>query len=862
MKTNKIISIILLTIIFITSILPIYKTFAVSIGDNVTLVGMGTVPHHLKNKAISGNGYVNTHVVGYNYNGQFYPAYCMNQDKKGADNEHSYNVTLTELLANTEMYNRVWRVVVNGYPYQSLETLGVSSNEYAFQATKMAIYCVLGQSHLENFYADDEIGQSIVNLIHRLANIGLNGTDTYKTPIANINKSGEMTLDGEYYIQNYNVSCNVEVSNYNIEKINFPNGTIITNLAGEEKASFVQGETFQLRIPKEVVETQDISGKLQANVNAKNCAVFYSTNFDPNLQGYATTSAPITLTNSAVDINLKANTASIKIRKIDTDTKQPVKDTTYELIKEDGTVLSIGTTDENGELVFKELYQGNYVIKEVKANDDYVISQESVDIRASYNKMTEVTLENEHKRGDLKVYKIDADNNKIVLGGVKFALYSYEFNKVTDHYTTDANGEISIKGLRTGNWALIEEETNKWYNLLNDQVELKIEWKETTNTTIENELKKSQIKVIKVDKENHEIKLENVEFEILDKDGNILEKVKTNKEGEAVTSVYPVRDFEKLYIKENVTNEKYVLDDTIHKVELKENEIVNHIFENQKIKGQIKVVKTAEEDNKITGDKKGSPIPNVSFDIYDENKNYIETIKTTQDGIAISSLLEKGIYFVKESKENVPEWYQLNENEYCAEIKKHEEIVELDITNQPDNPEVDVEKDGIIQTTENQEIKYDFVIRNTGNVPLNTFVWYDYLPTDYVKPTRLVTGTYNQDLNYAIYYKTNKNEYRLLRDNLSTKTNNYIDFSNLELEKDEYVMDFKAEFGKVDVGFTSIEKPQLFVKVKSSVKNDDIFTNKTKVEGYHKTYYVYDEDNHTTKIYKKKINVKLPRTGY
>jgi len=245
----------------------------------------------------------------------------------------------------------VWRVAVNGYPYQSLETLGVSSNEYAFQATKMAIYCVLGQSHLENFYANDDIGQSIVNLIHRLVNIGLNGTDTYKTPIASINKSGEMILDGDYYIQNYNVSCNVEVSSYSIEKVGFPNGTIITNSVGEEKTSFGQGETFQLKIPKNIVETEDINGRLIAKVNAKSYALFYSTNYNPNLQDYATTADIVELTNSAVDINLKANTASIKIRKIDTDTKQPIKDTTYELIKEDGTVLSIGTTDENGSII-------------------------------------------------------------------------------------------------------------------------------------------------------------------------------------------------------------------------------------------------------------------------------------------------------------------------------------------------------------------------------------------------------------------------------------------------------------------------------------------------------------------------------
>ena len=146
-------------------------------------------------------------------------------------------------------------------------------------------------------------------------------------------------------------------------------------------------------------------------------------------------------------------------------------------------------------------------------------------------------------------------------------------------------------------------------------------------------------------------------------------------------------------------------------------------------------------------------------------------------------------------------------------------------------------------------------------MPLKDFTWYDYLPTDYVTATKLVTGTYNQDLNYAVYYKTNKNDYRLLRDNLNTQTNNYIDFSNLELEADEYVTEFKAEFGKVDVGFYSVEKPQLFVKVKASVKEDDTFTNKTKVEGYHKTYYVFDEDDHTTKVYEKKLEVKLPRTG-
>ena len=110
-------------------------------------------------------------------------------------------------------------------------------------------------------------------------------------------------------------------------------------------------------------------------------------------------------------------------------------------------------------------------------------------------------------------------------------------------------------------------------------------------------------------------------------------------------------------------------------------------------------------------------------------------------------------------------------------------------------------------------------------------------------------------------YKTNKNDYRLLKDNLNTQVNNYISFTDLQLEDDEYVTEFKVDFGTVGVGFESVEKPQLFVNVKSIVKNDDVFTNRTRIEGYNKTYLVWDEDDHTTKVYEKKIEVKLPRTG-
>ena len=366
---------------------------------------------------------------------------------------------------------------------------------------------------------------------------------------------------------------------------------------------------------------------------------------------------------------------------------------------------------------------------------------------------------------------------------------------------------------------------------------------------------KSSIKVIKIDKDTKKA-IEGVEFNFKYSDGQNIGDYKTNKNGEI--SLNNLKQG-KVIATETKTNSQYILDSKEKEILLDYDAYKELTIENEKMKGQIEIVKTAETDNKITGAKAGNPIANVPFDIYDEDKNYIETITTNEQGIAKTSLLEKGVKYIKEKGKI--KYYLLNTDEYKAEIKEDGEVVKVNITNKPETPDVDIEKTGIIQTTANEEIRYDFKIKNTGNVPLDNFTWYDYLPTDYVRMTKLVTGTYNQDLNYSVYYKTNLNDYKLLKENLNTKTNNYIDFTNLELEDGEFVTEFKADFGTVDVGFESVISPYVFVTVNSTVKNDDTFTNKTRIEGINDGYLVWDEDDHTTKIYEKKINIKLPRTG-
>ena len=179
------------------------------------------------------------------------------------------------------------------------------------------------------------------------------------------------------------------------------------------------------------------------------------------------------------------------------------------------------------------------------------------------------------------------------------------------------------------------KDSNKWYNVA-DEIKLKVKFNETAEITIVNELKKGQVKVIKVDKDNNEVKLKGVKFEVQDKEGNVLETLKTDKNGEAITSKYAIKDYENLYLKEIETNEKYVLNDKITKIKLEENKIKNVVFENKKIKGKIKIIKTSKDYNKMNKKKTGSPIAGVKFQILDSDNKLIETITTDKNGEAYS----------------------------------------------------------------------------------------------------------------------------------------------------------------------------------------------------------------------------------
>ena len=850
---SKIITILLIAI-FILNMSANFIFAAVEVTINKAYIEkIGEAKYHLQyyREEKEMYTYLTCDIVGfYDKNKNFNPAYCMNRDLVGAG-EESYYVKIDNLLNN----DKVWRVIKNGYPYKSAKKLGLSSKYDAFAVTKFAVYCVLGQADLKLFKADkdDEEAVAMLKALKALVKIGEKGTEKQDEDPLTLKKEGNLKEEENYYSQEYSLDSTTDFDKYEISKTEgMPEESYISDMDGNKTTKLNQGQNFKVMIPKAQM-TKDFSIKITAKADCKSYVILEGKTTVKKTQNYVVTAGEMATATTQDTLNINVNNAKLKIRKAEENTNKPIEGVKFALYK-DEKLLQEKQTDKDGRISFENLYPGKYTIKELETAEKYVLENTPKEIELKYNETKEIEITNKLKTGKIKVYKVDKDNKEVKIEGVKFDLYSEEQKKVIGTYTTDKNGEINVENLPVGEYKVIEKESNKWYNLA-DEIKIKVDFNKTAETTIVNELKKGQIKVIKVDKENNEVKLKGVKFEVQDKDGKVLETLKTDKNGEAITSKYAIKDYENLYLKEVETNEKYVLNDKITKVKLEENKIKNVVFENEKIKGKIKIIKTSKDYNKINKLKAGSPIEGVKFEIYNLDGKLLETLTTNKEGIAISSHLEKGEYKVKEVETNKN--YILNTQTQNAIIKENGEVVTLDITNDSKNPDIDIEKNGPDKAEIGSKIEYDISIRNTGNTKLDNFTMRDVLPYKYIKTNKFKTGTYNQDVKYNLYYKTNMStEYVLLMEDLNSKENYEINFDE-ELAENEYLTEIKLEFGTVDVGFCSNENPHIFATIKNDVKSESTFKNMADVSGNLDDYKLYDKSKWKTFCFK-----LLPKTGF
>lgn len=319
------------------------------------------------------------------------------------------------------------------------------------------------------------------------------------------------------------------------------------------------------------------------------------------------------------------------------------------------------------------------------------------------------------------------------------------------------------------------------------------------------------------------------------------------------------------YIKETWVGEDWILNETPIYFTIDKNEDNKYFdFTNEPVTtGFLNINKTVLEDNTLNGDPEGMPLSGVKFELRDENDNVLLELVTDENGqFSEDIMLDKGKYYLWEVE--CPDYYILNEEPDVFEITENGQKVIIDIKNKPAEAKIDVKKTGIIQAQAGDEIRYNFnVVANNSNVSVDNFTLTDNLPYEYIEMKKLFTGVYSHELNFNVLYKTNFTEdFIILKENLNTKCNNFIDFENIELKDGEFITDFKLEFGTVPKGFKAEITPFMFAKVKSTVDGNDKWTNKVSLTANYLDIELEDKDEWTTISYEKKLEIKkLPRTG-
>ncbi len=380
------------------------------------------------------------------------------------------------------------------------------------------------------------------------------------------------------------------------------------------------------------------------------------------------------------------------------------------------------------------------------------------------------------------------------------------------------------------------------------------------------EYKTSKINLQKVDKDTKE-PVANVKFKFETLTGENLGEYITNEKGTIELDVQKdlnILKEQKIKVTEiEVPSNYYIDNDNNSKIiDIEWGKDISLKFENEKIKGKIKVVKLSSEDNKYTKLLKSSPLKDVEFEILDINGKVVDKIKTNEEGIAVTKDLLKGKYYIKEVKQ--AKYYLLNKDIYEVEIVNHKDLIEKKVLNDSVDIDIEIEKNGFIETQNKDNIFYNFKnIHNKSNVPLNNFTWNDTLPTDAIRLDKIYTGTWNEKLEYSVWYKTNKNDFRMFIDKLDSEKVYELDFNKLELQEDEYITEFEFRFGTVKIDFHEIESPIVYVNVLDGLKNGYVFTNNTRVSGDYLEEHIEDKDKWTTIIYNKKVKLtkELPKTG-
>ena len=567
--------------------------------------------------------------------------------------------------------NKLVAVMANGYPNKSVAQLGAVNIDAAYLGTQMAVWqTVNGTSYTKgNAFDLNKIQpaagyEKVVNNAKQVA-AKILASGTYNPTIS---VSGGK-VDYDSYVEMNKIGpfkINVEGYKYTTFKtslLNAPEGSYVVDKDNHIRNEYNAGEEVYVLVSK-TAAPKKVTLKVTAVANEK-VAVLYGAG--SSMQNFVFLDFEQKTIEASKQFTWEKREGNIEIVKVDQNGAS-VEGAEFKVVDESGKQVAKQKTNKEGKITIKGLPVGKYTVTEISAPDGYILKAETKTVTVKTGETARIKAVNEKIIGGLEIIKIDEDT-KEKIEGVTFEVYNSN-KEVIGKITTGKDGKavLKIDNMANGTYYYKEISAPDGYIVDSTMKEFKItEENKIAKETVTNKKIRGTLEITKLD--DSRVAIEGVKFNILGSDKKtVIETLTTDKSGYATTKKLDKGTY---YYQEIEVPDGYVKDDEIFEFQInKQNEVVKREVINKRITGNLNIIKV--DDN-------NTPIKGVKFEIYDANKNKVDTITTDENGKAASKDLQIGTYTYKEV--SVPKGYVIDENEYEFAVTSKETKIEKTVVN-------------------------------------------------------------------------------------------------------------------------------------------------------------------------------------